>query len=243
MKLTSFRRGPRSKERGATTIEFYVVAYWLLIPMIMAILQMGMFIIAKNTVNLATFSAARSGAASGGDSGEMKRSFLNALSPLYVARGLGVLGGNDLKEVTNGNFAVVMPAALASAAIDWAMPMNSLKVLNPSSASFSDFSIQNPHGIGRVIPVTNLMNDMTIGNASQQTRADALLLKIEVKYFYEMIFPVIDEAVGSILETFSTSLSDRACYARKPPNNRRGIPIVAQAVVRMTTPPLQSNFQ
>ncbi|MFZ6754770.1 TadE family protein [Undibacterium sp. Dicai25W] len=242
MKLTPFRGRPHKDAWGATTIEFYVVAFWILIPLIMAILQMGMFIVAKNTVNLATFSAARAGAASGGDAGEMRRSFLNALSPLYVARGLGALGGSGLKEVTKGNFAVVMPAALASAAIDWAMPMNSLKVLNPSSASFKDFAIQNSHGSGKIIPVSNLIKDTTVGSASQQTRADALLLKIEVTYCYEMVFPMIDEAVGKILEEFSTSLSDRACYARKPPNNRRGIPIVAQAVVRMTTPPLQSNF-
>jgi len=235
-------RKSRKRQSGATTIEFYVVAFWVLIPLIMAVMQMGMFIVAKNTVNLATFNAARAGAASGGDAAEMRRGLLNALSPLYVARGLGALGGSGLREVSKGNFLLVMNAANMYAAIDWAMPMNSLKVLNPSKAAFTDFSIKNPHGAGRIIPVTNLMNDMTVGSSSQQTRADALLLKIEVTYCYEMVFPVIDEAVGKILEAFSTSLSDRSCYARKPPNNRRGIPIVSQAVVRMTTPPLQDNF-
>jgi hypothetical protein len=230
------------KQSGATTVEFYVVAFFVLIPLIMAVMQMGLFIVAKNTVNLATFTAARAGAASGGDQSEMKRGLLNALSPLYVARGLGALGSNGLRDVSNGNFSTVMSAAYASAAIDWAMPMNSLTVLNPSKAAFNDFSIQNPHGSGRVIPVTNLMNDMSVGSSSQETRADALLLKIEVRYCYEMVFPMIDEAVGLLLEQFSTSINDRLCYARKPPNNRRGIPIVSQAVIRMTTPPLQSNF-
>lgn len=223
------------RQSGATTIEFALIAFHVLFPLIMAIMQMGLFIVAKNTVNLATFAAARAGAASGGDPSEMKRGLLNGLSPLYVARGLGALGSSGLRDVSKGNVSTVMPVAYTSAAIDWAMPMNSLKVLNPTKAAFSDFAIQNPHGSGRVIPVTNLMNDMSVGSSSQETRADALLLKIEVRYCYKMIFPMIDAIVGKIMKDFSSG-DDRLCY------ETLGIPIVSQAVIRMTTPPLQSNF-
>ncbi|MBC3927419.1 TadE family protein [Undibacterium sp. CY21W] len=225
------------RQSGATTVEFYVLAFYVLFPLIMAVMQMGLLIVAKNTVNLATFTAARAGAASGGDQSEMKRGLLNALSPLYVARGLGALGGSGLRDVSNGNFTTVMSAAYASAAIDWALHRrtNSLTVLNPTKAAFKDFAIQNPHTSGRVIPVTNLMNDMSVGSSSGETRADALLLKIEVRYCYKMIFPVIDVLVGTILKDFSSG-GDKLCY------ESLGIPIVSQAVIRMTTPPVESNF-
>lgn len=230
------------KQVGATTVEFYIIAFFVLIPMIMAVMQMGLFMLAKNAVNLAAFTAARAGAASGGNPEEMRRNLLNALSSLYIARGLGMVNSVGLSDLGKDNFRIVMDAAYQAAAIDWARPTNHLKVLNPGVEAFRDFGIKNPHGNGRIIPVTNVLNDMSVGSYSQQTRADALLLKVEVRYCYEMVFPVIDEAVGIMLGGIFSSVEDNLCYARTPPNNRRGIPIVSHAVIRMTTPPLQSYF-
>jgi len=246
--------GPVRRQRGAASVEFYVVSFFVLIPLIMAILQMGMFFIAKNTVNLATFAAARAGAASGGDRDQMQHAFAKAVSALYVAKGLRLSGSGGLDDVNNGNFETVISGSTA-----WAyglgtkspLSLDSMTILNPTAAAFSDFGVSNRAG-GKIIPVSGLLTDNVVGGASRQTRADALLLKLEVHHCYEMIFPIIDALVSEVMfnplwyNPLSRPIKDNACLAKHPSLDGRmvyGVPIVSQAVVRMTVPPLQGNFK
>ncbi|MFZ6843628.1 TadE/TadG family type IV pilus assembly protein [Undibacterium sp. RuTC16W] len=236
------------RQLGAATVEFYVVSFFVLIPVIMGMMQMGMFMVAKNTVNLAALATARAGAASKGHKGEMATAFATALSPLYVAKGIGALNNAGFTDVSNGNYAQIMGVAYLRARTDVSMPYNSITKLNPTANSFADFGVTDRSG-NRIIPTTNILNDNAVGAKSHQTRADALLLKVQVRYCYEMVFPVIDELIYKAMTINPLtqlpailSPAELACMARKPPNNLRGIPIISQAVVRMTTPPLQSNF-
>jgi hypothetical protein len=226
----------RARQRGAATIEFYVTAFLVLVPLLMAVMQMGMFMLAKNTVNLAALSVARAGAASGGDRGEMRRAYATALAPLYAARGLGAAGGGGLRDVSAGNYAQVMGVAYASAMADISTTFSSFTSLNPTRASFQDFGV-NRNG-ATVIPVYGLASSNPVGSRSQQRRSDALLLKVQVRHCYVMVFPIIDALVTGVLNSVSSgaSATDRLCYARS------GVPIVSQAVVRMTVPPVASNF-
>jgi hypothetical protein len=237
---------PRRQD-GATSVEFFVI-FIVAITLIMAVLQMGMFMIAKNTVNLATFAAARAGAASGGDVRVMKKTFVDALSGLYVAKGLRLAGSTGLTDVTAGNFTVVNGAAVGYAFTAASLPTNEIKILNPTRAAFTDFGVPNPSGSGgRIIPATGLLTDTAVGAASQQTRADALLLKIRVRHCYEIVMPLIGEA---ILAAYADSLllpppENLPCMLKHPlPDGRmaHGVMIESQAVVRMTAPAVESNF-
>jgi Flp pilus assembly protein TadG len=219
-------RPGRHFQRGAATVEFYVVGFFVMIPLIMAVMQMGMYMVAKDTVNLGVFAAARVGAA-GGSKSDMRNQFAKSIAPLYPS---------GATPVTAGNYAVAMGSAYARASVDAVNPVfTSITVLNPTTQSFNDFGIAGPNGT-RVIPTTNLLTDTRVGAQSHQSRADALLLKVEARYCYTMVFPVIGKLVTSVLESLSTSPSDLACYVA----NR--VPIVSHAIVRITEPPLAGNL-
>ncbi len=229
------------RQRGAATVEFYIVAFLAFIPLMMAILQLGMFMVAKNTVNTAAVMVARAGAASGGDRDAMQRAFATGVMPLYASTGLLWVGGGVQKDVSVGNYSLVYMKAMGRAVVETKLPYNSITVLNPTAASFTDFGIDKP-GVGRIIPHTNLDVDRgKVGGASGQTRADALLLKVEIRYCYGMVFPIIDAMITEVLRWSTTDLSAHACYMNKEVLGR-GIPIVSQAVVRMTVPPVQGRF-
>jgi hypothetical protein len=177
-------------------------------------------------VNLGVFAAARVGAA-GGSKTDMRNQFAKTIAPLYPTRAT---------PVTAGNYAVAMGTAYAHASIDALNPLfTSIAVLNPTTQSFNDFGIAGPNGT-RIIPTTNLLTDTRVGAQSRQSRADALLLKVEARYCYAMFFPVIGKLVTSALRSLATSPSDLACYAA----NR--VPIVSHAIVRITEPPLAGNL-
>lgn len=236
------------RQYGATSVEFFIT-FIVAISFIMGVMQLGMFFVAKNTVNLATFAAARAGAASGGDRGQMKQAFAKALSGLYVAKGLRLAGSNGATDVSAGNFETVITGATAWGFGLAGAPYDQMDILNPRRAAFTDFGVPDPAGgRGRIIPVTGLVADTQVGASSRQTRADALLLKLEVRHCYEMIFPVIDVMVSKAIlsNPLGIPFGDIACYRRHPSLDGRmvyGVVVVSQAVVRMTTPPIQSNFK
>lgn len=225
------------RQRGASTIEFYILAFWLLIPLLMAVLQMGLFIVAKNTVNVATLGAARAGAASGVDIAAMRRAFVVGVAPLYGAKGFAHSGSPGLSEISAANYPKVAGAATLLAYADLQIPLaNEILVLNPTRAAFDDFGITRKPRNKRIIPVDNLFADNKIGSKSGQRRSDALLLKIEARYCYRMDIPIIDTVVIEVLSRLNPNAKDQACFTLN------GVPILAQAVVRMTVPPVQSTI-
>jgi hypothetical protein len=220
------------RQKGAASVEFYVVSFFVFIPMVMAVLQLGLFFVAKNTVNLATFAAARAGAAAGGDKTVMANNFAKAIVPLFA---------NTTVDVSNGNYVAVVSEAYVKARAYMLLPLNSVEILNPTAASFTNFGIPKPGGGGRIIPTTNIMNDNRV--LGGQTRADALLLKIEARFCYPMPIPIIDKMVSTVLLGLDKELpllpsldpKDIACYSGV--GGAYGIPIKSQAVIRMTEPP------
>lgn len=235
---------PRRQD-GAASVEFFVT-FAVAIILIMAVLQMGLFMVAKDTVNLATFAAARAGAASGGDVSQMKQAFAKALSGLYVAKGLRLTGSNGLTDVSAGNFEQVITGSTAYGYAAASMPLNGIRILNPTKKAFIDFGVPSPDPKikGRIIPASGLLTDTAVGAASQQTRADALLLKILVRHCYEIVFPMIGEIISPFL--IQSSPGDMACFAKHPwPDGHSGygVMIESQAVVRMTAAAIESNFK
>jgi hypothetical protein len=123
-----------------------------------------------------------------------------------------------------------------------------MTILNPRRAAFADFGVPDPAGgKGRIIPATGLLLDTAVGATSRQTRADALLLKLEVRHCYEMVFPIVDKLVSSVFTGWPLGIppGELACYARHPsPSGRMvyGVVVKSQAVVRMTAPAVEGNF-
>ena len=71
---TALRAGCRpTRSAGATLIEFALVLLLGVLPMVLGILQIAALLVARNTVNLATFLAARQGAIANADRGAMRR--------------------------------------------------------------------------------------------------------------------------------------------------------------------------
>jgi hypothetical protein len=227
--------GSRARQRGAATIEFQIISFMVLIPLLMGVLQMGLLVVAKNTINVATLATARAGAASGGNKGAMNHALALGLAPLHVSTGKRI-SGVGMGDITSANYAAVMGAALAESKLS-TVAYGKIRVLNPTTASFKDFGYKHPK-LGTVIPVTGVLDNNTVGGSSKQTRADALLLKIEVRYCYEMDVPVINDIIsGVMVGLFSgASVEERLCYALKR------VPIRSQAVVRMTVPPVQKDL-
>lgn len=213
------------RECGAATLEFYIIAFFVLIPLLMATLQLGMLMLAKNTVNLAALATARAGAATGGDRVAMQRAYTEALSPLYAATALN----GDLQDVGTLGYDPLASGAYLRAAIDVGLTLSTFRTLNPVPASFQDFGVDRNNV--RMIPVTGLETNNAVGSVSRQRRSDALLLKVEVRHCYKLVFPVIDDMI-----LWMIGWRDLRCMAAN------AVPIISHAVVRMTVPPIAGNF-
>lgn len=224
---------PVRRQRGQGTIEFQVIAAFVLIPLLMFVLQIGLLVIAKNTLNVAALGVARAGAASGINDAAMKDALALGLAPLNASQAKADTG-IGMGDITGGNYPAVMGAALARTKL-LDMRFARITVLNPTTESFADFSVKKAGG-QEVIPVTRVFDNKEIGKASGQTRADALLLKVEVRYCHTLAIPIINAMIRETLNSplSGASLEDRICYAV----NR--VPLVSQAVVRITVPPIRT---
>ena len=91
------------KHRGAASVEFYIVTLFVMLPLVLGILQLGMLYVAKNTLNHATFMAARAGALHHGSRPVMSDQLAKGLVPLYV---------RSSTQVTRSNVATIVAPAL-----------------------------------------------------------------------------------------------------------------------------------
>jgi TadE-like protein len=220
------QHGQLRRQRGAASVEFYIVALLVLLPLVMAILQLGMLYVAKNTLNHATFMAARAGSMANGSRSVMLQHLAKGLVPLYARTSEPVDSSNAVR--------IILPA-FAQARLDVSLPTRTrLEILNPTRASFRDFEVRQ-NGVLQ-IPNDSLQFRRANGASSRQTIQEANLLKIRVDYCYPLIFPVIDAALISLLRLGDTSLFHQVCYA----DNR--VPISAWALVHMQSPARRSQM-
>lgn len=232
--IASGRVACRRREGGQGTIEFQLVALLVMIPLLMGVLQLGLLIMAKNTLNVATLGAARAGAASGGSRAAMQDALALGLAPLHAGQAKQ-LTGTGMGDIDAGNYVPVMGAALAASKVSNAL-WSRITVLNPTSTAFDDFGVKRDGDV--VIPVTNVYDNDAVGSTSGQTRADALLLKIEVRYCHKLDIPIIDKMIFEFMSNplMGTPAADLICYAAGRS------PMVSQAVVRMTVAPRRGNL-
>jgi hypothetical protein len=213
-----YRRGVRA-QGGAATVEFALVALVALIPLVLAVLQLGLLYVAKHTVQHATFLAARAGAVSHGSRTEMLRHFAKGLAPLHAG---------TTRDLRPGDLAGAVTAAYGRAYAEALRPDRTrLHVLNPTRASFEDFE-RARRGV-REIP--NVYVRGVPGPRSGQTLADANLLKLRVDYCAPLVVPLVDRILTATLRRLDPEPFRQQCYGA------RRLPVVGYALVQMHSAP------
>jgi hypothetical protein len=213
--------------RGAASVEFYIVALFVLIPFVMAILQLAVLYVGKTTLNHAVFMAARAAALEHGSRSVLRTHLAKGLVPIYARTSVPIDGGN---------LAGVVAPAFAQAFLDVNNPLRTrIEILNPTRDSFRDFE-QRQNGVLQ-IPNDNLQfRARNPGAASRQSIQEANLLKVRVDYCHRLVFPLIDAAVVGILRRFDTSLFNQACYRA----NR--VPVTGRALLHMQSAARRSEM-
>jgi hypothetical protein len=223
-----FTRISRLYQKGASLVEFVVVAPTLLM-MILGVIQTGLVFHAKSNVNYAAFEAARAGTVSHASKATMRDAFQRAMMGYHG-------GGRTTAELAQAKTRVLADITPASLQID---------ILSPTKESFDDFAspaLAKRLGVNtRVIPNTNIAfiscpldkpacNSNPASNASGQTLQDANLLKIKITYGIpqQKQVPLIGKFYNWYLKTFPPSDAFQVALVTQ---NR--IPIVTSTTMRM----------
>lgn len=170
----------RARHRGATLVEF-VIIFPLGVLFMLGLIQAGLMYMAKLQLNNATFMAARVGSLNNADGSKMKEAVIRGLGPFYQRAD----ETNDFLRIAGGS---------ARAHLDLMPPIPgrlSVEMLNPSSAAFDDFGIEDPDKGVIYIPNDNLEWRSGRGSTSNLELRDANLLKLKVVYGYELKVPLM----------------------------------------------------
>ncbi|MCL5979601.1 MAG: pilus assembly protein TadE, partial [Gammaproteobacteria bacterium] len=160
------------------------------------------------------------------------------LTPLYTH-------GRDMTALAKGYAAATLAAQQAD-----------IRILNPTQEAFADFAEQtrDPQGQWiKAIPVDHLgYRPTSAGNGSGLNVQDATLLKIQVTYVQPLVVPFIDQigrGLYQIQQGLSGTLGTPSFFGLtlKPIIGldgpvRWGIPLQAEALLRMQSPMLAANL-
>lgn len=208
-------------ERGAATVEFYLVALLALLPLCLGMLQTALLLVANHHVEHAAFMAARVGANHQGDVAVMRREFGRILSPLFLESTGGIDRGNVVARVS---------AAQLRASSD-VVPFARIRVLSPTAEAQRDFG-QLREGVN-VIPNDSLQyRDNSPGQRSSVSLQQANMLRVEFTYCNPLVVPFVRGMMIGLLRRMDAILANQRCYA----NGR--VPIRA-----VGTAPMQSDFR
>jgi len=193
-------------QHGATLIEFTLALFFGVLPMVLAIWQVAALLVARNTVNLATFMAARQGAVAGAEPAVMNRELARGLVPLYVRASRG--------GVTPAH---AVAAAYAAALAD-VSALDSLVVHNPTRSALARFGVLRSGR--RVIP-----NDYIEYRPLPVQEAN--VLTISVVHCQPLVVPLAGPALSAALQFLNGDPRQRPCLAAGR------APILARASVTM----------
>lgn len=179
---------PSHTQRGASMTEFIIVAPVLLL-IGLALLQYTLLFFTKNQVNHAGFMAVRAGSMRNATAESISTAYLRHLAPLYG-------GGSSREELAE---------AAARAAADMQGNFR-LELINPTKASFDDFSepaLKDKHNTNaRVLPNSSLAlrNPDIIKARSGQNIFDANLLKVRITHGYRPGVPLVAKVFATGLQ-------------------------------------------
>ncbi len=209
------------RSRGAATIEFYIVALFAMLPLCLGTVQMALLMVENHHIDHAAFLAARQGAVSHGDMGEIRRAFALATSPLFVSSATPLDRGNVVPRVAT---------AYAAATADIAAYAR-LRLLAPGEQARADFAVRRD---GRqVIPNDALeYRSPARGRRSGISIQEANVLRIEVNYCRPLIVPFAGPLLLATLRLLDHDLWHQRCYAAGR------VPVRSEGVA-----PMQSDFR
>jgi len=204
------RQFPRL-QRGQSLVEFGIsmVGFGLLL---LALLQAILLYRAKITIDYAALEAARAGALHGVDTGEMQKGLARGLTPLYAT--------------ATASPGIVGTAQAYVEAYTAVRAFGTITVLSPTSGSFDDFKEAQYDGTIALPNDTLNFRSTNVGGNGGLSVQDANILKIQVKFTYPLIVPIIDRILGT-RDLARTALEGHTVYS---------LPIMTGAMVRMQSP-------
>jgi len=212
-------RSCRKRQRGASLVEFGIVAIPLLLTGLGTV-QAGLVYHAKTTLNYATFEAARTGATRHALPGPMRAELGARLAPL--------IGGDGSTEKAATAIARSMAEIDMPVSVDGRLaPVTRLSILNPTLAAFDAWGQESLEHENRfAIPNSHLRfrADVPSPGDAGITLRDANLLKIEVTHAFPLDVPF----VGTVLATALAALDPANAYYAA-----RTIPLTSVATVHM----------
>jgi hypothetical protein len=230
------RRDHRQAQRGASIVEF-TIALPVVLFLFLAAAQAALAFHAKSNLNYAAFQAARAGSLEHASPAAMFAALANSFVPYF--------GG--------GTTAVQLAQKWAMVREDLAQGSARIEILSPTSKSFDDYA--SPElaarfgGGSRVIPNTGIMNMQCprdrpscpsdpASNASGQSLQDANLLAVRVTYGIPASkqVPLVGRFYVSTLKALGVGRDDAFVVSLLDQDR---IPIVARAVVRMSSEPIE----
>jgi hypothetical protein len=217
-----------------------VIAGPIAILVIMALIQVGMMMSAKQILNEATFEAARMGASEHACKGDVVRALKRKLLPFYQ----NSTDTNDFTRLLNAGLAENLDLISI-----FSGPRLTVDRLSPPDAAFTDFGINVEGCAGNqmaAIPNDSLeYRTYSPGSQSGLTIQDANELRIRVVYAYELKVPLMKTVFGSVMCGIDSGVNafgrgDGGGIAGEIANNncsnyyRRGrMPITTYATVQM----------
>jgi len=241
-------------------VEFLVIVSVLLL-LILGTLQFAMIYQAKITLNYAAFETARAGSVNGARMWAMELALARAMAPLYTTPYVSDDDGSCASDFQLGRFdgpSLDLELGNVRCARQHVRDMLAegnvrLLLVNPGPDSFD-----GKHGVTTagqtVIPNDNLMYRSAFADAlSGQSIQDANLIKVHIGYCYELLVPLVDRLINRMIATAPSALEPEnfgpaaagsfaaACTAEHDPP-RYGVPIYAQAVMRMQSDAVRDAF-
>jgi hypothetical protein len=183
-------------------VEFYIVALFALLPLLLGTLQVALLLVANHHVDFAAFAAARRGAVANGDPDAIRAGFTQGIVPLFLA--------SD-EPLDRSNVTVRVAGAYTRATVDVGLYAR-FTTLAPTDAAQRDFAIERDGQ--RVIPNDSLnYRTSRIGVASGLTLLEANLLSVEVRYCHPLLVPLARQLLIAALRAVDHDPWHRYCYA------------------------------
>jgi len=175
----------RARQDGQALVE-YLIVFPSLLLLILGAVQFAILYHVKNTLQYATFAAARHGSLKNAEMNSIKDALAAGLTPMFTFK-------PDLGSLAKGR---------AIAAVEVFNPLTTkIEILSPTSAAATDFGVADPATKGKkLVPNDNLMYRGTgVGASSGLTVQDANLLKIRVTYCAKLVVPVVNLAIYGLV--------------------------------------------
>lgn len=214
-------RRPRGRCRGATLVEFHIVALFALLPLCLGTLQVAWLLAENHQLDLAAYQAARHAATRNGDLMAARSAFAAAATVLFI-RGRG--------DASAERLVADVAAAHARALADLAAHAR-FRVLSPSAQAQADHAIVRDRL--RVVPNDALEHRPSApGRRSGLSLQQANVLRIEIRYCRPLQVPFVREMLLGTLRRLDADPWHRLCYAAGR------VPIRTEG-----TSPMQSDFR